>query len=113
MRLIVGSIVDVATGDSDGLVTGRIEEVVNEGTEVVRISVEGDPEPEKSRVHGKVMREHTKTAFETIRDLSAGLDTATQKALIEAVIAYSDIEVRNVVREAQWMAERGRTVEGL
>lgn len=106
MPLEVGQIVDAVVSDWYTDETGsvaqgvRVEEIVDFGNEVVRVSMPGDPNPTESRVHGKVVREWPTAAWGRISDIAAKLETKEREALFQAVIVYTDIEVRNVLREA-------------
>jgi hypothetical protein len=109
--LEVGTIVeavvsDYYTDETGSVVTCRVEEVVDPVLEIVRVSFPEDREEDRasSRVHGRVVREVPTEAWETILLAleEAGIMSRSQYAemILKAVIAWRDVECRNVLREA-------------
>lgn len=118
MPLEVGTMVDAVVSDYYTDETGsvacnlRVEEIVEgRSDDFVRVSTEWqETEEEKraSRIHGRVVREHTNAVWAEMESVVAGLPAEARKKLFKAVIRYSDMECRNVLREAEAARNRRR-----
>lgn len=106
MRLKVGQIVDAVVSDYHDEETGsvmkrcRIEEIVDEKNEIVRLSPPGDPNPTESRIHGKVVREDPEEAWQAmvLALLDAGVPVQKQVVIIRRFLDWHDMEYRNSFR---------------
>jgi hypothetical protein len=97
----VGAIVYAQLSDSGpDPILCRVLEVVDQGREIIRAETVNDPDPD-SKVHGVVVKEAPEFAWRHLEALldETGASPDLRKRILQAAIAWSDVECRNIWRE--------------